>query len=608
MRIALLYPPPWKIAERDKAPYPPGEGPPRDYAEGDLDADFWQMPYGMMSLGAQALRAGHQLKMLNLSAYPWPETEEVIARLDAELFGLSCWTANRRGVAMAAEAIRRHHPNAHILVGGPHATPLAREMLEHYPAIDTVATGESEPAFIELVRRLEAGTSPAGIPGTFYRAAGRVEKGPPQPSIEDLDVLASPHAYFDTHIVMTSRGCPWQCTFCGAETTWGRGFRAQSVPYVLDALEQALARAPVRMVQVKDDTFTTNKKRVVELCRGIRERNLRFFWSCDTRVDVLSDELLYEMRLAGCQRLSLGVESGSREILKAINKKITVDKILESTELAKKYGIQVRFYMMLGNRGETAETFRETLDFLAAAKPHQYIFSCLSVYPGTADFHDAEKAGWLDREVYFTDDFQELKVPFDASPEDARLMSDWFAENSGLRDYYREGVEECRAILARLGDYHAAHMDLAGAYYREGRFEDSERHVEKALELGYPTPGLAHNYLACIASARHDMDAVQEQLRRALRLDPMHYTVARNAEALRVWLSEGGPVRGLPLELTARHDFQLFEKTRQPALPGPLPDSYAEWTDAVSAIGEQPLREADAVGSTATFKRRLSVV
>src|SRR5688572_32821676 len=143
MRIALLYPPPWKIAERDKPPYPPGEGPPRDYAEGDLDADFWQMPYGMMSLGAQAVRAGHQLKMLNLSAYSWPETEEVIARLDAELFGLSCWTANRRGVAMAADAIRRHHPNAHILVGGPHATPLAREMLEHYPAIDTVATAKA---------------------------------------------------------------------------------------------------------------------------------------------------------------------------------------------------------------------------------------------------------------------------------------------------------------------------------------------------------------------------------------------------------------------------------------------------------------------------------
>ena len=133
---------------------------------------------------------------------------------------------------------------------------------------------------------------------------------------------------------MTSRGCPWQCTFCGAETTWGRGFRGRSVPKVLDDLEHALARVPVRILLIKDDTFTTHKNRVVELCHGIRERKLNFLWSCDTRVDVLSDELLREMRLAGCQRLSLGVESGSPAILQAINKKIPVDKSVASTELA----------------------------------------------------------------------------------------------------------------------------------------------------------------------------------------------------------------------------------------------------------------------------------
>ena len=193
---------------------------------------------------------------------------------------------------------------------------------------------------------------------------------------------------------MTSRGCPWACTFCGAEASWGRGFRGQSVPYVLDALEKAVARAPVKMIQIKDDTFTTNRKRVLELCRGIREREPpASLWSCDTRVDVLGDELLREMRLAGCERLSLGVESGSQKILDAIDKKITVDEIIESTELAKKYGIKVRYYMMLGNRGETRETFDETLRFLERAKPHQYIFACLSVYPGTRDYDAAVEAG-----------------------------------------------------------------------------------------------------------------------------------------------------------------------------------------------------------------------
>src|SRR5262249_15124930 len=158
-----------------------------------------------------------------------------------------------------------------------------------------------------------------------------------------------------------------------------------------------------------------------ELCRGIRERKLSFFWSCDTRVDLLTEELLYEMRIAGCQRLSLGVESGSPTILRNIDKKITTDEIIESTELAKKVGIRVRYYMMLANRGETAETFRETLRFLERAQPHEYIFSCLSIYPGTRDFYDSEKAGSLDREVYFTGDFQELKTPYDASEADTAL-------------------------------------------------------------------------------------------------------------------------------------------------------------------------------------------
>src|SRR5258706_16423848 len=281
---------------------------------------------------------------------------------------------------------------------------------------------------------------------------------------------------------MTSRGCPWACTFCGAESSWGRGFRGQSVPYVLDALEQAVARARVKMLQIKDDTFTTNKKRVLELCRGIRERRLKFLWSCDTRVDVLNEELLHEMRLAGCQRLSLGVETGSPQILEKIQKKITVDEIIAAAEMAKKYGVHVRFYMMLGNRGETAQTFRETLDFLARAKPHQYIFSCLSVFPGTHDFQDAEKAGWLDRERYFTEDFQELKVPFDASEADTKLMNEWFARNKGLQEGYLEGVEECRAILERLGPHAPAELDLAGAPFPAGELDLAEKNALPALE------------------------------------------------------------------------------------------------------------------------------
>jgi radical SAM superfamily enzyme YgiQ (UPF0313 family) len=597
MRVALLYPPPWKIPEPGEPP-DVVDGPPPDFQPGDLDADFHQTPYGLFSLGAQALRAGHEVKVLNLSAYTWKQTHEVIAALDAELFGMSCWTANRRGVKLVSELVRELHPEAHVVVGGPHASPLAKEVLEHFTAVHTVCTGESEETFLELIDRLQHGKSTKAIAGTFYRDGGQVVKGPPRGAIHDLDALESPHHHFATHIVMTSRGCPWQCTFCGAETTWGRGFRGQSIPYVLDALAAALERVPVKMLLIKDDTFTANKKRALQICRGIRERGLNFLWSCDTRVDVLTEELLREMRLAGCQRLSLGVESGSPEILKAIDKKITPEKIVRAAEMAKKFGIQVRFYMMLGNRGETERTFRETLAFLEQAKPHQYLFSCLSVYPGTIDFHDAEKAGWLSRNEYFEGNFQELKIPFEVSPEDSQLLAEWFEEHKGLQHSYSPDARTCSTIVDELGEHHAAHLDLAGAYFAEGDLDGAARHAQRALDLHTPVPGLAHNLLACIAGKRHDLQALQNHLRTALRSDPYHFVVAKNAEALRAWFAQGGAASKAPLELDPRHEFQLFERTQQPALPGPLPAGWSEWQGPPSAL----------VGGDATGPRRLQVI
>lgn len=589
MRIALLYPPPWKLAAPGD-PDPGRDGPPPGYAEGDLDPDFHQIPYGLLSLGAQAARAGHQVKVLNLSAFSWRRVEEVVAALDAELFGMSCWTANRRGVELVSRCIRRRHPGAHIVVGGPHATPLAREVLEHYEAVDTVAVGESEDTFMELVERLAARAPTQGIAGTWYREAGQVVEGPPRRSIDDLDRLASPHDYFATHILMTSRGCPWQCTFCGAEATWGRGFRGRSVPRVLDDLEHALDKLPVKMLQIKDDTFTANKRRALEICQGILDRGLDFSWSCDTRVDVLTDELLRVMRRAGCQRLSLGVESGSPSVLAKINKKITVEQILRSTALAKSYGIQVRYYMMLGNRGETLDTFHETLAFLERAQPHQYIFSCLSIYPGTLDFDDAEKSGGLDRRVYFNEPFQELKTPFDADEQCTAAMSDWFAANKGLREGYQESVADAEAILAKLGDHHGAHLDLAGAHYRARQYDAAERYARRALELGYPSPGLVYNYLACIAAARADLPAMQDHFMVAAKVDPQHHILLHNVERARRWFREGGPERGLPLDLSARHDFALFERNAQPTLPGPLPPDFAEWTEAATTQPRAPAR------------------
>jgi radical SAM superfamily enzyme YgiQ (UPF0313 family) len=610
LKVALLYPPPWKIAAEGEAPFLPSEGPPPEYRAGDLDADFYQTPWGLFSLGAQALRAGHLVKVINLSSFSWGKVENIVEKLDADVYGLSCWTANRRGVSYVARAIKQKKPNALVVVGGPHATPLCDEILAYYKDVDLVCLGESDTTFMEMLGRIETKASLRGLAGTAYRDdKGRAVHGPERDSIENLDTLASPHDYFSTHIVMTSRGCPWACTFCGAETTWGRGFRSHTIGYTLDALKKAAARLPVKMVQVKDDTFTTNKKRVMELCEAMRANGPNVLWSCDTRVDLLTEPLLRAMRLAGCQRLSLGVESGSQKILDAIDKKITPKEILASTNMAKKYGIKVRYYMMLGNRGETRATFEETLRFLDEALPHEYVFSCLSIYPGTRDFDEAEKS-WLDRKVYFTGDFQELKTPFDASEEDTAFMNAWFRDHSGLRTVFKESAADFRAIADALGeDHHAARMDLGAALYHDGDFDGAEREIRRAMELGYPCPGLALNHLACIAKAKGDLDAMMERFTEAAKVDPQHYVLIQNVNAARAWFKAQGPDKKLSLELQVRHDFQLLERTMQPTLPGPLPDDFDVWTAA-----EKPspapdfVKTPDVEGSKKELRTRLKVM
>jgi tetratricopeptide (TPR) repeat protein len=209
----------------------------------------------------------------------------------------------------------------------------------------------------------------------------------------------------------------------------------------------------------------------------------------------------------------------------------------------------------------------------------------------------------LERSVYFTDTFQELKTPYDADEECTLAMSEWFQANKGLRDAYVESVADAAAILERVGDYHAAHLDLAGAYYRERRFDEAERHARRALELGYPTPGLVHNYLACIAAARCDIRGMQESFMAAAKADPQHHILMSNVERARQWFRQNGPELGLPLELTARHDFQLFERTLQPTLPGPLPPDFADWSAPGASLPRAPQLREQASGA-----RRLPVV
>ncbi len=587
MHIALLYPPPWKIAPRGEAPYPAPEGPPPGTADpaAAFSGDACATPYGLLTLAEQARADGHRVTVLNLYSFAWPDIETLVRALDADLIGLSVFVSNRRGAILTASLARKAHPRATILAGGPFPSALPEEFLARAGAVDAVVVGEGEATVREILEALARGEPLGDIPGTVRRENGALRRGPPRERIDELDRLPPPYREHGGYVVITSRGCPGRCTFCGSPALWGRALRFHSTRYILDLLERLVREHGRRALAIKDDTFTANRRRVLEVCEGIRERGLNLLWSCDTRADHLDEEVLRAMRRAGCQRISLGVESADPGILKRIQKRIDLDQVRRATRAAQALGFQVRYYMMVGNRGESAATVRRSFDFVREMRPNQAVFTILSLYPGTEEFAIGEREGYVTREAFFDESFQNYTAVVGTPSPELRADLDRIRSTGGFYEVREYDVAEREAVLELLPDIPAAHLDLAGALYTAGRYDEAEAAVRRAREMGFPLPGLSENYLACIQAARGDLQGVADHLVRAAELG-RHAVVEQNLRSLREWIAAGGPKSGRELLLVAHHDFEELVHREQPTTPGPvlLPDTSATASGQVRMI------------------------
>lgn len=568
MRVVLAYPPPWAINGNGCDRSPSGFGAPAGWApDQGFGSDEIAMPYGLMSIAAQAMRKGEQVTLLNLYTFAWEDIRRIIEAARGELFGFSCLTANRRGTQALSELVRRQYPSAFIVVGGPHASALPSEILHRWAAVDAVVIGEGEVTFMEIVAMIKAGKRPQGIPGLAWRENGGVRLGGPRVRIRHLDSLASPHDHFPLSTVFASRGCPHRCTFCASPVLWGREVRFHSPDHVFSMVDRLVTVSGAKAVAFKDDTFTCNRRLVRDLCRRIIKEGLKFLWSCDTRADSLDEDLMRMMRLAGCERISLGVESADPGILRRVRKNITPEQVRCTTRMAKKYGFQVRYYMMAGNRGESCRTLDASIAFLKESLPNQFVFAVLSLYPGTEEFDRAVEAGLATHRMFFDSDRPVFKC-FRKKVGGAELLErvEWVLAHARVQRFWRYGVAERKAVLNRLPDLPAAVFDLGIAYLEAGRLREAEDLLNRALAMDYPLAGLVYNALACIAAARNEIERITRNLDLADQ-NGTHQAVMENRRALRKW-RHGGRIE--PLKLVLHNGFERCGLREQPADPGPI--------------------------------------
>ncbi|KAF5067462.1 B12-binding domain-containing radical SAM protein [Methanobacterium aggregans] len=350
-------------------------------------------PLGISYMAAVLEEKNFDVSIIDASALDmtWEALEKEIENVSPDVIAVTALTPTISQAMKTAEIAKKTCPDAVIVLGGYHPTFNYEEVLEK-DFVDVVVRGEGENTMLDLVETLERGGDLSEVKGIAFEDTVT----PLRPLITDLDSLPFPARHLlpmdhyklfnmDTKMatMVSSRGCPMQCSFCASAALHGSKMRMRSPENVVDEMEHLVKDHGVETIAFMDDTFTLKRSRVEKICAEIKRRNLDVFWGCTARVDTLSEDVIKQMREAGCIAMFMGVESADQQVLDEVDKKISVEKIRRAFEISRKEKMRTIASVVLGMPGDTKESIARTVKFVKELNPSYAIFSLATPYPGT---------------------------------------------------------------------------------------------------------------------------------------------------------------------------------------------------------------------------------
>lgn len=387
-------------------------------------------PLGLVSVGSVLQADGHEVVIIDADHLPegrcfskvkasrlfhsyyegvknpkhpiWQKISSELEAIQPDVVGISVLSCKLPAALKTARLVRQVLPYAKIMVGGDHTVYFNKELASE-PDIDAVVVGEGEETARELISAWAHCRPLIGIRGIAFRDGNVIVKNQPRPFIDNLDVLPLPDRRlltdFDTYrpvdmgLMMTSRGCPKQCTFCGIASSFGRKTRFRSIANCMKEIIHTKETFGTEYFSFRDGTFTINKERVIKFCRALIDSKLGVKWECLTRPDCLDDELVGLMMEANCSQIRLGIESGSEKILKYMQKQSTITDYKRAAKLLSRHGMYWSAYIMFGVPEETLDSIWMTINLIEQIQPSFITLSRYTPLPGTQMYQDVKALG-----------------------------------------------------------------------------------------------------------------------------------------------------------------------------------------------------------------------
>ncbi len=367
-------------------------------------------PIGILSIAAFLLKNGHEVEVHDCrGAVSRIGADDVLSRVKSfnpDLVGFTSVTSGFLNAYRLTEEIKKTAPHVTVVFGGVHVSALRAKILESYPAIDFLVTGEGEKAMAGLAQ----GAKPGTIQGLVYREGTEIRDNGLRTDLCELDSLPFPAYHklegfpkkFEAALfnypkapsatIISSRGCPYQCSYCD-RSVFRRSFRYNSAEYLYEHMTFLKKEFTIRHVFFYDDLFTFNRERIEKFCGLLRKKPLTMTFNCAVRVGHIDDELLLMLKASGCWMVSLGIESGAPEILARHKTKVDFNEMKTTVKRIQKSGLRAKGLFMMGLPGETEETIKVTSDFITDLELDDMNMTKFTPFPGSPIYQTIQEEG-----------------------------------------------------------------------------------------------------------------------------------------------------------------------------------------------------------------------